>query len=163
MCTPSNTPLRTQYHRALSAKRATIGILQEVPCIHPPHSHTATHCNAHSNILQHTHGSTHCNTATHTWRNILQHNHAPRPSSPQHTATHCNTLQHTATHCNTLPYASPRIAAAKLPGVCSIFTATRCNTLQHCNTLHHAATHCNTYMQHARHAGRYLGCSWKRA
>ena len=75
----------------------------------------------------------------------------PRQKRP--IAIHYNTLQHTATHCNTLPYASPRIAAAKLPGVCSTFTATRCNT----------ATHCNTYMQHARHAGRYLGCSWKRA
>ena len=34
--------------------------------------------------------------------------------SPQHTVTHCNTLQHTAIHCNTPHH-----------------TVTRCNTLQH--------------------------------
>ena len=38
--------------------------------------------------------------------------------TPQHTATHCNTLLHIATHCNTLQHIAT-----------------------HCNTLQHTATH----------------------
>jgi len=50
--------------------------------------------------IQPQHTATHCNTLQHT---------ATHYNTPQHTATHCNTLQHTATHCNTLQHtATPR-------------------------------------------------------
>jgi len=104
--------------------------------------HAATCCNT----LRHT--ATHCNSLQQTAAHCNTQNTLPHPATP------CNTLPHPATHCNTLqdkPYASPRIAAAKLPGVRNTFTATHCNTLQHTathrNTLQHTATHCNT-LQH---------------
>ena len=144
----SESPTSYGLYRHRSATSALSTPLIHTHC----NTHTATYCNAHSNILHHAHGSTQCNTARHTRRNKLQHNNMRFAThhriTLQHAATHCNTLQRTTTLCNTIPYASPRIAAATLPGVCSIFTATRCNTLQHaathCNTLQHSATQCST-------------------
>jgi len=60
---------------------------------------------------------------------------AEKISSPQHSATHCNTLQRTATHCNTLQHNATHMTA-------------------HCNTLQHTATHCNALQCTATHCDR---------
>ena len=78
----------------------------------------------------------------------------PLQHTPQHTATHCNTLPHTATHCNTLQHTDllssfvscPHFVRCQLLFVRRHHTATHPAT--HCNTLQHTATHCNT-LQHA--------------
>jgi len=108
--------------------------------------HTATHCNTLQHISAHCntwkHIATHYNTLQHTETkcNALQQDDIEVlntvkctilmknkcglatciDTGPQHTATHCNTLQHTATHCNTLQH-----------------------TATHCNKLQHTATHCS--------------------
>jgi len=74
--------------------------------------------------------------------------------TPQHTATHCNSLQLTATHCNTLQdsYLMHNIAHPssfeRHQVLQDAATHSHCNTLQHtathCNTLQHTATHCKT-------------------
>ena len=169
-CNLSDTPLRALHHRALSAKRATIGILpQKVPCIHLPDSHTLqhTHCNTMQRTLQSTathtrqHAMQHCNA--HTAQQTATQHHALCPSSPQHTATHRKTLQDTAAHCNTLQATATQYHTRhheSPPPSCQEFathllqhtantlqhSATHCNALQHtiphCNTLQHTATHC---------------------
>ena len=88
---------------------------------------------------------------------------------PQHTATHCNTLQHIATHCNTR--SSSVFVMFPCPASAAFFhntlqhTATHGNTLQHTatnsnaqqhtathsNTQQHTATHCNTLQHTATH------------
>jgi len=138
--------------------------------------HAARHCNTlatHCNTLQDTAiyllitdmsamaagkapGWARCNTVQHTC------------NTPQHTATHCNTLQHIYTdksaamaagkaprsaHCNTLQHTcntlqhtytdkSAAMAAGETP------RSAECNTVQHAGyTLQHTATHGNT-LQH---------------
>ena len=67
--------------------------------------------------------------------------------SPQHTATHCTTLQHTAPRCNTFESFSKSNRALRTKVLSLQHTATHCTTLQHsaprCNTLRHTATRCN--------------------
>jgi len=98
---------------------------------------------------------------------------------PQHTATHCNTLQHAATRTQysrtdtsydyriqlytvCIPQYKQSLTDTSLPlpstptsaGFCE-HTATHCNTRQHtathCNTLQHTATHCSTLQHTATH------------
>ena len=71
-------------------------------------------------------------------------------STLQHTATRNNTMQRTATHCSTC------ISRIQIrPMLCTVYTATHCNTLQHlatqCNTLQQTTTHCNTLQRTAMH------------
>ena len=78
---------------------------------------------------------------------VLQH-------TPQHTATHCNTLQHTATHGEQRPWIV--YCPVDWHGVgTATHTATHCNTLQHtaahCNTLQHTATHFDALQRTATH------------
>jgi len=77
---------------------------------------------------------------------------------PQHTATHCNTIQLPTTPCHTC--GSSEIC--RISGLVWIIEAlrrmpTHCNTLQHtathCNTMQHIATHCNTLQHNATPAG----------
>jgi len=61
--------------------------------------------------------------------------HIGRCSTPQHTATHCNTLQHTL----------QRICLRCCTGlIMSDGSLLPSDTATHCSTLQHAATHCNT-------------------
>jgi len=115
--------------------------------------HTATHSRTSIESLVFT--CAHCNTPQHTathCNTLTQHTATHSRTSIESlvfTCAHCNTPQHTATHCNTLQH-----------------TATHRNTLQHtathsrtsieslvftcahCNTLQRTATHCNTLTQH---------------
>jgi len=77
------------------------------------------------------------------------------PSSPQHTATHCNThchtLQDAATQYHTRHHESPPPTCQELATHLLQHAATRCNTLQHiatqCNTLQLIAANCSTLQQ----------------
>ena len=61
-------------------------------------------------------------------------------SAPQHTETHCNTLQHTATRAATHTYQVTHLLVHLPYQLCNWLQ----DTATHCNTLQHIATHCNT-------------------
>jgi len=99
--------------------------------------------------IQPQHTASHCNTLQQTATHCITLQHAATLCSTlQHPATHCNTLQHTATHCSTLQH--PAAPCSTLQ-----HTATPCSALQHPavprNTLQHTATHCNTLQHTATH------------
>ena len=117
------------------------------------------------NILV-SHTATHCITALASPQDTTM-----RVTTPQHIATHRNTLQHTAQH--TAPHCSytytRQDAKSHLDCITLQHTATPCElhfntpqhrsyiytrqdakshfTATHCNTLQHTATHCST-LQH---------------
>jgi len=68
-------------------------------------------------------------------------------STPQHTATHCQTRQHAAAHCNTLQH--PLLVRTRQKWLLDSFGMIHaCWSVLQCVAVHHpAATHCNT-LQH---------------
>jgi len=75
------------------------------------------------------HIATHCNTLQHTFEAIPEHEVCL--DTLQHTAIHCNTLQHIATHCNTLQLTFEAVPEHEVRVHTLQRTATHCNTLQH--------------------------------
>jgi len=120
------------------------------------HSHTHTH-----NRLDTTPPPIHMRTLQHTTTHLSAHIDISFGSDPlpQHTATHCNTLQRTSVRTLTSALAPSSSSAISVPSALLLPKIAECNgvswscaiintlcvshTATRCNTLQHIATHCN--------------------